>query len=46
MTKKVPLQIIEDKTQADFIITGNSESQKGEHSEKGDHVELSLQRER
>jgi hypothetical protein len=32
--KKVPLQIVEDKTQADFIITGNSESQKASTAKK------------
>lgn len=32
--KKVPLQIVEDKTQADFIITGHSESQKASTAKK------------
>ena len=32
--KKVPLQIAEDKTQADFIITGHSESQKASTAKK------------
>lgn len=32
--KKVQLQIVEDKTQADFIITGNSESQKASTAKK------------
>ena len=32
--KKVPLQIVEDKAQADFIITGHSESQKASTAKK------------
>jgi hypothetical protein len=32
--KKVQLQIVEDKTQADFIITGHSESQKASTAKK------------
>jgi hypothetical protein len=32
--KKVPLQIVEDKAQAEFIITGHSESQKASTAKK------------
>lgn len=32
--KKVPLQIIDDKSQADFIITGHSESEKASTAKK------------
>lgn len=32
--KKVPLQIVEDKAQADFIITGHSESEKASTAKK------------
>jgi hypothetical protein len=32
--KKVPVQIVEDKAQADFIITGHSESQKASTAKK------------
>ena len=32
--KKVPLQIVEDKTQADFIITGHSDSEKASTAKK------------
>src|ERR1700747_979415 len=32
--KKVPLQIVNDKTQADFIITGHSESEKASTAKK------------
>ncbi len=32
--KKVPLQIVEDKAQADFVITGHSESQKASTAKK------------
>lgn len=32
--KKVPLQVVEDKAQADYIITGHSESQKASTAKK------------
>ena len=32
--KKVPVQIVEDKAQAEFIITGHSESQKASTAKK------------
>jgi hypothetical protein len=32
--KKVPVQIVEDKVQADFLITGHSESQKASTAKK------------
>jgi hypothetical protein len=32
--KKVPLQIVEDKSQADFVITGHSDSQKASTAKK------------
>jgi hypothetical protein len=32
--KKVPLQIVEDKAQADFVITGHSDSQKASTAKK------------
>jgi len=32
--KKVPLQIVEDKAQADFIITGHSETEKASTAKK------------
>jgi hypothetical protein len=32
--KKVPLQIVEDKTQADFIIAGHSDSEKASTAKK------------
>ena len=42
--KKVPLVIVDDKSQADYEINGTSDSQKGKHCQKVDHGKLAFPR--